>query len=341
MYSYRIQKHDLVFKKPAKTSRNVFKNRTIYLIHLTDLKTGRTGVGESAPLQLLSIDDITNYEENLRNKLDEFCLTGNLDELELHNFPSIKFGIETAVLDSKAGEKGELFETPFTQGRQSIPVNGLVWMNQADAMLEEALAKIESGFNVIKFKVGALDFDQECRLLEKIRSKYSAFKITLRLDANGAFLPDEAAKQLKELSRFEIHSIEQPIKASQWDAMQQLCAESKIDIALDEELIGVKIGQDGDKMLQYLKPQYIILKPNLIGGLKNADHWISLANKNNIDWWATSALESNVGLNAIAQWVSKYDTTLAQGLGTGSLFTNNLPSRLLLQNGQMSYNTQN
>ena len=338
MYSYRIQKHELVFKKPAKTSRNVFKNRTIYLIHLTDLKTGKTGIGEAAPLHLLSIDDVPNYEQILTEKLDEFCKIENVDELELFYYPSIKFGIEAAILGTKAGDKGELYNTPFTRGEASIPVNGLVWMNDAEAMLNEALEKIEGGFNVIKFKVGALDFDEECRMIEKIRSKYSAFKLTIRLDANGAFLADEAALQLKELSRFEIHSIEQPIKAKQWDAMQQLCSESKIDIALDEELIGVKIGQDGEKMLQYLKPQYIILKPNLIGGLKNADHWITLANKNNIAWWATSALESNVGLNAIAQWVSQYPTKLHQGLGTGSLFENNFETKLSLKKGQMKFN---
>ncbi|MEY2925496.1 MAG: hypothetical protein RLZZ337_2046 [Bacteroidota bacterium] len=334
MYSYQLKKHELKFIKPAKTSRNVFKTRLIYIIYLTDLKTKKTGIGEAAPLHLLSTDDVPNYEEKLNSFLGEFCINGDLEELELHSYPSIKFGIETALLDLNAKD-GALFQTPFTKGAESIPVNGLVWMNNAEEMYNEAEAKIKAGFDVIKFKVGALDFDKECRLLEKIRSQYSAFKLTIRLDANGAFLPSEALEQIKELSRFEIHSIEQPIKAQNWDAMQQLCSESKIDIALDEELIGVKIGQDGEKMLQYIKPQYIILKPNLIGGLKNADLWVSLARKHNIDWWATSALESNIGLNAIAQWVSKYPISMAQGLGTGALFTNNFATSLKLEKGKM------
>jgi len=209
-------------------------------------------------------------------------------------------------------------------------------MNDVDAMYQEAIAKIESGFNVIKFKVGALDFDEECRLLEKIRKQYSAFKITLRLDANGAFQAPEAIEQLKELSRFEIHSIEQPIATGQWDDMERLCMESPIDIALDEELIGLPPAK-GAAMLRYINPKYVILKPNLIGGVAIADEWIAVAQKQDIRWWATSALESNIGLNAIAQWVSTYKNPLHQGLGTGSLFSNNFKSPLKLENGWMGF----
>ncbi|MGB0850159.1 MAG: o-succinylbenzoate synthase [Bacteroidia bacterium] len=337
MYGYSIEKHDLQFLKAAKTSRNIFRTRTIHLIKLIDLKTGNKGIGEAAPLALLSIDDIPEYEDILRVKLDEFCEHGKLEETDLDNFPSIRFGIETAYLDLTADREGRMFDTPFTRGELSIPVNGLVWMNDSETMYEEAIAKIEAGFDVIKFKVGALDFDEECRMLEKIRNRFSAFKVTLRLDANGAFKSDEAMEQLNELSRFEIHSIEQPIGVGHWDYMQKLCAEGPIDIALDEELIPLSSQKKRTEMLKNVCPQYIILKPNLIGGLAIADDWVHLATKHNIGWWATSALESNVGLNAISQWVSQYPDLIHQGLGTGSLFSNNLPSRLQLKEGRMKY----
>ncbi len=336
MYAYRIKKHQLVFNIPAKTSRNTFKTRDIYLIRLSKQGNAKIGIGEAAPLSLLSVDDIDNYEEILHQKLTEFCQVGNVDELELHNYPSINFGLETALLSLQSKGNEVLYATPFTKGETAIPINGLVWMSDTKTMLEEAFNKIEAGFNVIKFKVGAQDFDDECRMLEEIRKKYSAFKITLRLDANGAFKPDEAAEQLSELNRFEIHSIEQPIMPKQWDAMAKLCAETKVDIALDEELIGCDLSQ-GDRLLNAIKPQYLILKPNLIGGLANATCWVKLAEKHNIGWWATSALESNVGLNAIAQWVSQYDNLIHQGLGTGALFKNNIATNLVLKNGFMRY----
>ncbi|MBT6234851.1 MAG: o-succinylbenzoate synthase [Bacteroidetes bacterium] len=337
MYTYSLRKHVLKFINPAKTSRNVFTERAIYLITLVDVSAGKQGVGEAAPLSLLSIDDVSDYEAILHNKLQEFCEARKLEDVDLAIFPSVRFGIETALRSLTADDQGRMYDTPFTRGEEQIPVNGLVWMNDAETMYQEAIAKINAGFNVIKFKVGALDFDDECRLLEKIRRDYSAFRITLRVDANGAFKPDEAMEQLCELSKFELHSIEQPIATNQWDDMARLCAESPIDIALDEELIGVNVYNQGAKLLDYIKPHYLILKPNLIGGVSIADKWITQARKVDVDWWATSALESNVGLNAIAQWVSTYDATLHQGLGTGGLFTNNLDTRLLLQKGVMSY----
>ena len=336
-YTYTTKKYDLQFEKPAKTSRNVFTTRTIYIIHLMDTVSGKIGEGEASPLSLLSIDDVSDYEEILKQKLDEFCEVGDVRDMDLFSYPSIRFGIETALLNIGADDAGRMFQTAFTQGKAQIPVNGLVWMNDADTMYHEALSKIEAGFNVIKFKVGALDFDEECRILEKIRSQFSAFKITLRLDANGGFHKDDALEQLKDLSRFEIHSIEQPIAVHQWDSMQQLCVESKIPIALDEELIGQDVSQNGAKLLNYINPAYLILKPNLIGGFAIADHWIELAEKHGVKWWATSALESNIGLNAIAQWVSTYDTEMHQGLGTGGLFTNNLNTNLKLDRGFMTY----
>ncbi|MBT8326127.1 MAG: o-succinylbenzoate synthase [Bacteroidia bacterium] len=336
MLTFDIKPYELVFNKPAKTSRNVFEVRKVFVVSLFDSTNGRKGIGEAAPLSLLSIDDIPNYEEILKEKATLFCSNQDFNELELDRFPSIRFGLETAFLDLKSTE-GRLFETPFTKGDAVIPINGLVWMNDTERMYQEALQKIDAGFKVIKFKVGAQDFDDECRMLERIRSHYSAFKITIRLDANGAFKPDEAAEQLKELKRFEIHSIEQPIAKDNWDEMEELCYERIIDVALDEELIGVSVEKHGYQLLNHLKPQYIILKPNLLGGLSKSDEWISLANNLNIKWWATSALEGNIGLSAIAQWVSKYETQLHQGLGTGSLFKNNFKSPLQLEKGVMSF----
>lgn len=337
MYTYSLQKHELKFKVPAKTSRNTFTTRTIFLITLKNIQTSQEGIGEASPLSLLSVDDVPDYQSILEKKLKEFCQMGSLDQLSLAPYPSIRFGIETALLNMTADSEGVIFNTDFTSRKKTMPINGLVWMNGAATMYDEAIQKIQAGFNVIKIKVGALDFDEECRLLEKIRQQYSAFKITLRVDANGAFAPDDALEKLNDLKRFELHSIEQPISAGHWDWMQKISSESPIDIALDEELIGLNVYEEADKMIKHIKPTYLILKPNLIGGLSLSDEWIKCAQRRNVGWWATSALESNVGLNAIAQWVSKYDNPLHQGLGTGSLFANNLPSRLKIEQGHMQY----
>lgn len=337
---FRIVHHALKFVKPAKTSRNVFKERHIRYILLSH--DGLTGIGEASPLSMLSIDDVEEYDERLDAACTQFCDESfNRDfnltfDLNLHDFPSIQFGLETALLDLRNGGQRVIYNTDFIRGK-AIPINGLVWMADLEAMYDEAISKINNGFTCIKFKVGQHDFDAECRLLERIRKLYDAFKLEIRLDANGAFLADEAPSQLKELSRFHIHSIEQPIAVSQWDDMAKLCQESVIDIALDEELIGVNVDTHGAQLLAHIKPQYVILKPNLIGGFKVSDTWIKLGNKHGVGWWATSALESNIGLNAIAQWVSQYDTTMPQGLGTGSLYSNNIESPLEIVGQSLHY----
>ena len=336
MFSYTVEPYELQFIKPAKTSRNVFKTRKIFIINIYDSVTGKNGIGEAAPLSLLSVDDVSDYEDVLHSKLESFCEKASIEKVDLDLYPSIRFGLESAVLNLHS-EDHQLFNTSFTRGEQPIPINGLVWMNDTETMFQEALQKIEQGFKVIKFKVGAQDFDEECKMLEKIRKKFSAFSITIRLDANGAFKADEALEQLNELRRFEVHSIEQPIAVNNWDKMEEICYKKPIDIALDEELIGVNVYKAGISMLKLLKPQCIILKPNLLGGLKLSDEWIKLAHGLGIDWWATSALESNIGLNAIAQWVSQYPIELHQGLGTGSLFSNNIQSKLKVENGNMYF----
>lgn len=293
------------------------------------------GIGEATPLEYLSTDDLPEFErvmcETVTNLISN---AGKWTWESFDRYPALTFGLETALSDLAHSNTCHVFDGPFTEGNP-IEINGLVWMDEVDAMLKSAVEKIEQGFRCIKFKVGARDFDAECRMLEKIRKRWSAFKLEIRLDANGAFLRDEAEVQLRELSRFDIHSIEQPIGVNQWDSMERLCKTSRIPIALDEELIGLDVHRAGDLLLGNIRPQYIILKPNLLGGFKTAEAWTRLARKHAIGWWATSALESNIGLNAIAQWVSTMGNTLPQGLGTGSLYRRNIDSPLEIKDGHL------
>ncbi|MBP9186858.1 MAG: o-succinylbenzoate synthase [Bacteroidia bacterium] len=339
MFVASFIKHQLQFLKPAKTSRNTMQSHVVYYVKLIHKITQNTYWGEAAPLPGLSIDNISLIEQKLTDLCQQVTEGYNYEVLDFDGFPSVKFAFETAFLSSQHNQDFMVYDTPFYHGNQLIDINGLVWMNEPSTMLNEAISKAQAGFTTIKFKVGALDFDEECRLLEQFRKQFNAFKITIRLDANGAFKNDEAIEQLKTLARFEVDSIEQPIKAKQWDMMQEVCAKSPIPIALDEELIGVDVYTNGNQLLQHIKPQHIILKPTLLGGLKNSEHWVKLAHKNNIGWWATSALESNIGLNAIAQWTSTQQLQTPQGLGTGSLYANNINSPLLVNNGKLSYNT--
>ncbi|MEI7977776.1 MAG: o-succinylbenzoate synthase [Bacteroidota bacterium] len=333
MFTYR--KHILQFNKPATTSRGSMQTHTVFYILKTDVLTKNTGIGEAAPLPGLSIDFVENFETHLQFILNQLNNGFKLEDIDLENWPSIQFAVETALADLKYGGIRKICENDFIQNIP-IAINGLVWMNNADEMLAEAAQKIEAGFNCLKFKIGALDFDEECRLLEKIRSRYNAFKLEIRTDANGAFANADAFEKLNTLKRFELHSIEQPIKAKQPDFMQEVCAKSPIPIALDEELIGVKENEI-KPLLQFIKPQYIILKPTLIGGLAKSQFWIDKARELNINWWFTSALESNIGLNTIAQYCSSLKTTMPQGLGTGSLYKNNIESPLTVSNGYIYY----
>lgn len=337
-YIASVSKHPLKFKVPAKTSRNTLADKIVWIIKLSKADNISVfGAGEISPLKGLSVDDTPRFEDHLLQTINAINNGVHPKEIDTEKSPSIQFGLETALLDLENGGKYHIFNTPFFKGKQKLPINGLVWMADSENMLQQAETKIEAGFSCIKFKIGALDFDEECRMLEKLRKKYSAFKVEIRLDANGAFAADEALEKLNELKRFEVHSIEQPIKQKQWEAMQAICAQTPIDIALDEELVGVNPSSEGQKMLTYIKPQYIIIKPGLLGGFNISEYWISLAQKNNIGWWITSALESNVGLNAITQFTSKYNIKMPQGLGTGQLFANNFDSPLYMENGFISY----
>lgn len=329
----KIEPIVLDFKRPSGTSRGVLTQKYSWLIHLWDLENPKViGVGECSIIKTLSPDWHEDYENDLNHLIESQELLSNFNHPWFKDKPSIKFGLETALLDLKNGGKKILFESEFTEGKKGIKINGLIWMGKKSFMLEQIEDKLNHGFDCIKLKIGAIDFDSELELLDFIRSKFSSDIIEIRVDANGAFLPSVASEKLKRLSSFDIHSIEQPIKQGQFSEMYKLCLENNLDIALDEELIGVK-KEDRDDLLDAIKPQYIILKPSLIGGFGECNDWIERCEERNIKWWITSALESNIGLNAIAQWTFVLGSSLPQGLGTGQLYVNNIISPLQIEEG--------
>jgi o-succinylbenzoate synthase len=337
MYQARFKKYTLQFKHPSGTSRGVLTEKVSWFIFLThDQHPGITGIGECSPLKGLSIDDRIDFED----KLAEVCsnIDFYLDQSEsLSDYPSMRFGIEMALLDYQQHGQRILFPSAFTEGIDSISINGLVWMGSFEAMLREVREKIKSGFTCIKLKIGAINFEDEINLIRFIRKDFSQADIEIRVDANGAFKPDEAGEKLKRLSEYQLHSIEQPIRQNQWEAMSELCNTSPIPIALDEELIRISDFDRKQKLLEEINPRFIILKPSLLGGFRASQEWIELAGKMNIGWWVTSALESNIGLNAIAQWTYKLKSKLPQGLGTGQLYSNNFDSPLNILKGRLFY----
>lgn len=330
--TFSIQEKLLHFKQPAGTSRGVYTTRKIWL--LTVEHGGRTAIGECAPLPQLSCDDIPDYEAVLRRFCDIIEATGSIPYDEMRNYPSMLFGVETALAQLSRTD-GLLYDTPFSHGEEGIPINGLVWMGTHDEMLSRLKEKLALGFRCVKLKIGAIDFAKELDLIQHIRKHFSREEVELRVDANGGFTPDVALERLQELARYDIHSIEQPIIAHQWSEMAQLCRLSPLPIALDEELIGVNSTDEKIRLLDTIKPQYIILKPSLHGGVAGTREWIALANERGIGSWITSALESNIGLNAIAQLAADIygsKITMPQGLGTGMLFTDNIPMPLEIRN---------
>jgi o-succinylbenzoate synthase len=326
---YQIEERTLHFKQPAGTSRGVYTTRKIWLVHLSDGE--RSGIGECAPLPDLSCDARSDYAE----VLDRFCADfAPFDALR--PYPSMLFGLETALLNLQHGDR--LFDTAFSRGEVGIPINGLVWMGNHDEMLQRMESKLEQGYRCVKLKIGAIDFEQELDLIKKIRDRFSFHEVELRVDANGAFKFEEALYKLELLSQYNIHSIEQPIRQGQWAYMAELCRESPLPIALDEELIGVNDPEMKAHMLNIIKPRYIILKPSLHGGMSGCREWIQIAKEQGIGSWITSALESNIGLNAIAQFASSVygdDIRMPQGLGTGQLFTDNIPMPLEIRGDQL------
>lgn len=334
---FSVEKHILKFKIPAKTSRNVFDEKPHWIVKIWDKNSPEIiGIGEAAPLKYLSPDYNENLEIILKNRLEEIAWGKKTEDIDFNNLPSVKFAIESALIDLQNGGKQKYYNSDFLNGKP-IPINGLVWMNNTEKMLEEAFEKSKHGFSCIKFKIGSHDFDEECKMLETFRkSEFGKNKI-IRLDANGSFINDEALIKLKELSKFDVHSIEQPIGTGQFDDLEKICRESKIKIALDEELINFASLEIIDDFLKKIKPHFIIIKPTLLGGIQNSEKWIFSASKFKIGWWATSALESNIGLNIISQWVGKMNPTIYQGLGTGMLFENNFPSKSYISNGMLYF----
>ena len=329
------QKYTLNFKQPSGTSRGILKTKDTWFIIIAS--EGKKGIGECGMFRGLSIDDRPDFEAVLNWTCKNIFLGKEVLISKLKEFPSMQFGVEMAFLDLENQFPFELFPSKFTEGTDEIPINGLIWMGSEAFMKQQIQAKVEEGFTCIKLKIGAIDFQTELDLLKSIRTHFSADEIELRVDANGAFTPIDALEKLKRLSEYNLHSIEQPIKQGQVEEMAKLCQSSPLAIALDEELIGVFDVTDKYDLLQMIQPQYIILKPTLVGGFHGSNDWIEAAENSKIAYWITSALESNVGLNAIAQWTYTLESDRPQGLGTGGLFTNNFDSPLDVKNGALHY----
>ncbi|WP_372641472.1 o-succinylbenzoate synthase, partial [Ancylomarina sp.] len=329
----------LDFKRPSGTSRGILTKKEAWFVHIWNDKNPEVkGIGECSIIRGLSPDDRDNYEEKIQEVCDHINQIEDYLADELIEWPSIYFGFEMALKDLANGGKRLLFNSDFTESEAKIPINGLVWMGDRAYMQEQVQEKIDTGYNCIKLKIGAINFQEELEILKSIREKFNSEQIEIRVDANGAFHPDEAMEKLKALSKFDLHSIEQPIKAGNWEAMANLCKETPLPIALDEELIGIYKLEDKIKLIKQIQPQYIILKPSLLGGFKGSQEWIDIAKAECILWWMTSALESNIGLNAIAQWAYTLNNPMPQGLGTGQLFTNNIESPLEVSKGYLIYN---
>ncbi|GAA4434309.1 o-succinylbenzoate synthase [Ravibacter arvi] len=340
--------HILRFKFEAGTSRGVLTEKTTYILTVRDEEYPTVyGVGEAGPLKGLSIDDVPDFEDvltritaafnDLRLGISGWEISKILERLVPDRYPSIRFGLEAALLDFGNGGRRIYFENGFSAGDCPIAINGLIWMGDERFMADQIETKLAAGYRTIKMKVGAIDFDRECRLLAAIRKRFSADEVTLRVDANGAFAPDEALHKLGKLHRYELHSIEQPIRQGQHEAMAALVRESPVAIALDEELIGVQGREEKKRLLEEIRPPFLIFKPSLLGGFSASKEWISLAGELGIAWWITSALESNIGLNAIAQFTASFDNPLPQGLGTGQLYHNNFESSLYIEKGTLRH----
>lgn len=335
MLKASYQKYLLHFKEPAGTSRGILTDKETYFIRVwDDACPDVVGLGECALFRGLSAEDVPEYEEKLKEVCREVAFVRPDD---LRNWSSIRFGLEMALQDLAHGGRGIYFPSPFTEGRQFVEINGLIWMGDRATMLRRIEQKLEAGFRCIKLKIGAIDFEAELSLLRYIRQHFSASEVELRVDANGAFAPGEAMGKLDALARFDLHSIEQPIRQGQWEEMSRLCRNAPFPIALDEELIGVDDFSCKRQLLDAIRSRYVVLKPALCGGFGGAEEWIRLAREVGIGWWVTSALESNVGLNALAQWVATLGVSMPQGLGTGQLFTNNSVSPLRQQGEKLSY----
>ena len=330
----RFKKYTLEFKIPGGTSRGIMTQKDTWFLCLNEGESW--GIGECNMFRGLSADDRPDYEDKLLWVCEQIDKGPAALGAELIEYPSIQFGLEQAFRSLNAAHPMELFPSSFTAGEQQLAINGLIWMGEPEFMRAQIDEKIRAGFNCIKVKIGALDFDVEMQLLEGLRD-IGGKELEIRVDANGAFSAEEAPFKLERLAALDIHSIEQPIRQGQPTAMRQLCKNSILPIALDEELIGIFSKEQQQELLETIQPQYIIIKPSLLGGFKNCETWMQMASELGINFWITSALESNIGLNAIAQWTAGLPIGIPQGLGTGGLFSNNIPSPLSVRNASLSY----
>ena len=342
MLQLSYKKHVLKFRQPAGTSRGVLRQKTSYFLLVSDTENPDIiGIGECSTIKGLSPDPWNDYEyilQEMQKHPEPFDIWLNEG---LKDFPSIRFGLETALLDRQKGGRRILFPSAFTEGRAGIPINGLIWMGESDFMKTQIQEKLKAGFRCVKLKIGAIDFEKELELLRMIRKEHPENELELRVDANGAFSPGEALEKLKRLSDFGLHSIEQPIRQGQWEELARLCEKSPVPIALDEELIGLKTNNEIQTMMETIRPQYLVLKPSLLGGFSRSRQFIAAAEQQGAGWWVTSALEGNIGLNAIAQWIFLLENPMPQGLGTGQLFTNNIPSPLFIEGDQLKFDPEN
>lgn len=332
----KLSKHTLTFKTPGGTSRGVLHSKNSWIIQLFDANHRAVrGTGEASIIENLSPEWNEEYEHRL-TKICSAELPASLESFsQFREIPSLRFALESAYLDLKNGGNGFCFPSDFTVGKASIPINGLVWMGDHNYMQNQIEEKLNTGYTCIKMKVGAIDFETELEILKSIRKRYSKSEIILRVDANGAFSERDVMQKLDDLASLDIHSIEQPVKAGQLELMQKICLNTPLPVALDEELISIHDTREKNNLLQFIKPQFIILKPSLLGGFLSCDEWIAAAEKNRAGWWITSALESNIGLSAIAQYTYTKHVRMHQGLGTGQLFTNNFSSDLCIQHGEL------
>ncbi|ASB49999.1 o-succinylbenzoate synthase [Alkalitalea saponilacus] len=342
MFQATYHPYQLQFKEPGGTSRGVLTSKMSYFIEITHAhKPGIKGIGECSVLPGLSPDDSPHLEEKLQWCCNNINTIAESFHKHLMDWPAIRFAVEMALLDLQNGGNRIWFPSDFTNSKKNIKINGLIWMGTIEEMHRRIKEKTESGFDCLKMKIGALDFDKEFELLSSIRERFAPDKLEIRVDANGAYTPKQAGSVLERLETLKIHSIEQPIKAGQWKEMAVLCKNTPVPIALDEELIGINNPKDRKQMLETIHPQFIILKPSLTGGFSSSENWIELAETYNIDWWVTSALESNIGLNAIAQWTATLNNPLPQGLGTGQVFTNNMDAPIKVEKGYLIYQKPN
>lgn len=339
MIKASVSKYKLQFNRPSGTSRGILTEKDSWFIKLFDSENLSVfGIGECSIIKGLSFDDRDDLDFKINEIIEQLNAGEIINISELSHLPALQFAFETAFLDFKNLGKRILFPSKFTEGVDSIKINGLIWMGDYNFMKSQIQEKLKQGFSCIKLKIGAINFKEELSLIRKLREEFNVSELEIRVDANGAFSLHDALEKLKQLSEFELHSIEQPIKQGKTAMMAELCANSPLPIALDEELIGVTDLDEKQKILKLINPQYIILKPSLVGGFAKSKEWIDLANSLNIKWWITSALESNIGLNAISQWAYTLNNSMPQGLGTGQLFINNIESPLTIEKDRLWFN---